>query len=188
MKRSRIVCICLLLLSCVLALRIIAQSFGFQISMVLADIDTNTIEHLSYQYPDQGKETTVFTAHTNEGKLTLVQASKGFWGFWSIERQETIDEKDSRHISIMWVCDARWGTASHIYQPDYAYETHKVYCGADAKGTIEILPEQIPDGFTVNIQQDGAYYLIHVICFGDFEKGNDFDVWEVLLENGCIQN
>lgn len=61
-----------------------------------------------------------------------------------------------------------------------------IYSGNNALKLIEFTPGQIPDNVTVNIQQAGESYWIHLITFAEPDVLNSIDMKSILQDNQCI--
>jgi len=134
---------------------------------------------------DYNQATKVFQTTTKEGDLALVQAVKDTSGVWKILYSQNTAE-DGPSIGINWFGSKqtrkynRWDT--EVTEREY----HFAYCGNDAVKAIALNPEQLPENATVNIQQEGSFYLIHVVVYSTGGMPQ-FLVQEALEENGCVK-
>ena len=65
-------------------------------------------------------------------------------------------------------------------------EWHMAYYGDNAIDLIQFHPGQLPHNVTVNIQQAGKIFWVHVITYDDAKTFNSIDIPSLLLENKCI--
>lgn len=66
--------------------------------------------------------------------------------------------------------------------PSFSNEWHKLYYGDNAIKLVSIMPEQLPPGVALNIQQTGSDFSIHFISFEKPDVLEQIDVY-YLLEN-----
>jgi hypothetical protein len=128
----------------------------------------------------------VQTATTDEEPaLALLVRNK--IGFWTVENT-CIANSDApdQWVSMAWVLDAGGWRFDSADEGRNHWEWHCAYYGVNAVALVELLPGQIPENVTVNIQQQGNRYWIHVISFEESGENASFDIISLLEENGCI--
>lgn len=188
MKKAKIFAICigsvLLVLAIVLA---ILRTYSFSTAVRFANLDPNSISYVEELGMDNnGDEFCVFQTQTTSGNLALAYATRDKLGFWHIDRIKEAS-MTQKYTALGWVESAGIRRFSYLETPVFEDEWHFVYCGDDAVGNIKLLPEQLPPNSTVNIQQTGENYLIHMIIFSsqafDVET---LDLRAFLKQNGCV--
>ncbi len=79
---------------------------------------------------------------------------------------------------------SEWHTNGQSY-----YEYHTVYCAGNALGKIEIPNRMVPDYYTVNVQQQGAFYMLHFTAYGnDLPLLELSEILEYLVSAGSISD
>ena len=126
----------------------------------------------------------VFQTYSDSGEIALIYAKRDAFGFWHLEN---INDYRSEHgyASIVWSEGATVRRFAVEQNPVFEWEWHYAYCSDNAINSIVINPEQLPENCTVNVQQAGSFYLIHIIRFATDTES--FDIGQILLENGCIE-
>lgn len=121
------------------------------------------------------------------GEIALVRVVKNTLGFWRVETINTIRrEEQMDYVSIAWVKGAGARRFTHLENAEFENEWHYVYCGEDAVKKIEFAAGELPHNVTVNIQQAGEFYLIHMITFADPEELGGFNIRTLLEKNGFV--
>ena len=128
----------------------------------------------------------VQTATTDEEPaLALLVRNK--IGFWTVENTRIANsDAPDQWVSMAWVLDAGGWQFDSADGGKNHWEWHFAYYGVNAVALVELLPGQIPENVTVNIQQQGNRYWIHVISFEESGENASFDIISLLEENGCI--
>lgn len=183
MNKKRIIIIVAVAVCLIVFFVLQANSLSF--SMRAAGLETDDVKLVEALDIDLDQEFKVLQTEKETGELVLVRMVKNKLGFWEVADLNSANssERNNNYVSIAWVKDAGIKRFTHTETPVFEYEWHYVYCGYNAKEKIEFLPEQIPNNVTVNIQQAGEYYLIHVVTFADPDTNSSFPVWDILKEN-----
>ena len=115
--------------------------------------------------------------------------TKNSSGVWNISNLDVEEPKKSKVVSVGWTQDGGLRRFVDTEDVNFGQEWHFAYCGDNAIQKVELQKGQIPENVTVNIQQAGNLYWIHVISFADSDVINDFNanLIGVLEENGCIE-
>lgn len=186
-KKYKTLALIIILLVIVVFFIIRANSFVFALKNEgLTTGDIHTVEE--HDYDANGREFKVVQTTSKSGELALALLTKNQFGFWSVTQCDVATaDKQRDSVRIGWIQDGGAKRFTHTENAIFEQEWHLAYCGANAIKRIEIFPEQMPANVTVNIQQDGELYWIHVISFAEGEVLNDFDLMTILEENGCIQ-
>lgn len=188
MKKAKILAICIGAFLVLLTTAVIVwKTYSFSAAVHFANLNTDAISYVEQLDIDSnGDEFCVFQTRTSEGNLALVYATRDKLGFWHIDRIKRASATP-KYTSLAWVEGAGIRRFSHVEVPTFEQEWHFVYCGDDAIKSIELLPGQLPDNSTVNIQQTGKTYLIHLIVFSSEELDLDMlNLRELLIQSGCI--
>ena len=188
MKARKILVICIGTLLVLLATAVIVwKTHGFSATVYFANLNTAPISYVEQLDIDSnGDEFCVFQTRTREGDLALAYATRDKLGFWHVNRVKSANATQ-KHTSLAWVKGAGIRRFSHLDAPIFEQEWHFVYCGDDAIRSIELLPGQLPNNSTVNIQQTGETYLIHLIVFSSEELDLDMlNLRELLIHSGYI--
>ncbi len=188
MKPQKILVICIGTLLVLLATAVIVwKTHRFSVAVHFANLNTDPISYVEQLDIDSnGDEFCVFQTRTNEGNLALAYATRDILGFWHINRIKSASATQ-KYTSLAWVKGAGIRRFSHLDAPIFEQEWHFVYCGDDAIKSIELLPGQLPSNSTVNIQQTGENYLIHLIVFSSEELDLDMlNLRELLIQSGYV--
>lgn len=132
-----------------------------------------------------GRDTKLLLAKDKEENLVLVRADKNAVGFWTTLIIDTSEGKSSPTVSTSWYN----GLGMHYYKPEkntYSIGWNFVYCGDNARKVVEFAEGQIPENVTVRIDQYRTLYIVHVISYAEPEVTNNFHVFDILRQNGCI--
>lgn len=164
---------------------IIWRIYSLPIAVYSAGLNNRSISYIEQLDIDIRKQFSVFQTRTKEGKLALVYATRDAFGFWHIDRMKCADDAQD-YATITWVKGAGTRRFSFLENAIFEHEWHFVFSGDNAIKAIEFLPDQLPSNSTVNIQQAGEHYLIHLVVFS--EESVALDLREVLIQNGCIQD
>lgn len=183
MKKSVIIIIAIVVL--LLSGITTAWANNFYITLLLKGYDTSKVQIVDASYNDDGKEFKVIRTSSKKDDTVLAILTKNIFGLWSItEKQE--NNEDSSISTIGWVKEGEMKRYSFKDGGTIENEWNIIYSGNNATSLIALKPEQIPDNVTVNIQQNGKYYLIHVVTYSDSNTLSKFDVPKILLDNQCI--
>lgn len=129
----------------------------------------------------------VVQTSTEEDEPALALLVRNRIGFWTVENVETISSGGPfQWVSTTWILDAGGWQFDSVDGGKNHWEWHFAYYGVNAVALLELLPGQIPENVTVNIQQQGNRYWIHVISFEESGENASFDIISLLEENGCI--
>ncbi len=112
--------------------------------------------------------------------------TKNNLGFWTITSKSGKVAANPNLISIGWIRGG--GAKRFIYTENAEFENewHIAYYGNKATKLIYFLPGQIPENVTVNIQQAGELFWIHIITFANPDVLNSIDIQTLLIKNQCI--
>lgn len=162
-----------------------AWAKNFYITLILAGYKPTSIQVIDTSNDENEKEFKVIKTRTNKNKDTLAILTKNALGIWKIsETQENTE--DSLMSTIGWVKKGELKRFSFKDGGNIENEWNVVYTGNNAAKLIYFNPGQLPENITVNIQQNGTSYLIHVISFADSDILSKFNVSAILEENGCL--
>ena len=186
-KRKKLI-IWLVGLGIMLAVFLVSRANSLTLALISAGIDTDqpirNVEELAIL---SDREFKVIQGTTKDGKLALVQLLKDVTGRWTVMSIQTEQTKGQASVaSSAWFTDAGTQRFAATDVPEFYCEWHCAVCGNDAQKWINIPPEDIPDNLTINIQQIGGFYLIHMISFEP--EPINFDLVRYLAENGYIPN
>ena len=182
--KKTILCVTLL---CVALITLFAlRAFSEDIALARAGVDTKKttrpiiklgiMDDVPYK---------VLQASTKNDDLVILRLTKNKLDFWQTERLEKTREGQT-YAEHAWMIDAGLQRFSAEDVPEFNREWHYVCTGNNAQKRIEIPNEQIPENTTINIQQSGGFYLIHVISFGDPKYYQQLHIPTYLEENGFI--
>lgn len=187
MNKKRILLLLMIILCAALIGFFAVRGFSEQIALRSAGVDTSQpvrpvvelgilVENTQYK---------VLQATAKTGEPMLLRLEKNGLGFWNAESIRTPKEGLS-YAEDAWMI----GTGTQRYTatdvPKFNYEWHYVYTGSDAQKLIQIPAEQIPANTTIDIQQLGEFYLIHVVSFADPEVFQQLHIPTYLKDNGFI--
>lgn len=161
------------------------RQFSFSIALLRAGLDHQAISFVEQIDVDaNGKRFSVLQTTTHTGTLALVRMTENAFGFWSVSDVE-IAENDVGYTSIAWVKGA--GVRRYEFQenPVFEQEWHIALCGNDAQKAIALQPEHIPENCTVNVQQAGEAYMIHLITFS--QNGIELELRKILEQNAFVK-
>lgn len=159
--------------------------YSFPIAVSFADLKSRPISFIQQLDVDSnGNQFCVFQAYTDEGNLALAYATRNELGFWHVDRVKSANETQ-KYAAIAWSKGAGVRRFTHLENAIFEHEWHFVYTGNDAIKAISFSPGQLPDNSTVNIQQAGKQYTIHLIVFS--AESVAFDLRELLIQNGCVK-
>jgi len=162
-----------------------AWAKNFYITLLIAGYNTSDVMIIDTNHDENNKEFKVIKTSSKDDSNVLAILTRNSFGIWNItQKQEKIDNKTINTIG--WVNKGELKRFSFKDGGTIENEWNIVYCGNNALKLIEFKPGQIPENVTVNIQQNGATYLIHIISFSSSEPLNNFDVPFLLTENGSI--
>ena len=184
MKNKKAV-ICIIVLCFVLISTFILAALSENIALAYAGVDTKkmmqpiielgVMDDVPYK---------VLRATTNNDEPVILRLTKKL-GFWQIDRLEKV-RKGQTYAAHGWAITAGFQKNSDEDRYLFNKEWHYVCTGNDAQKQIEIPNELIPENTTINIQQSGEFYLIHVVSFGDPEHFQQLNIPAYLKENGFI--
>ena len=184
-KRIFIIGICILLL--LLVAFFVVRSNSLTIALKRADLQTSDVTHVvKLAAEENAPACCILQTRTANGRIALVRAVKGKLGFWSLEDID-ISQSNRPYATTGCIHPAGLHRSETLSVPYSVWEFHTVYAGDNALRKIELPPELIPENTTVNIQQNGSFYLIHAVS--TTEKADDVPfngMWEILTENGFI--
>lgn len=149
-------------------------SIGFppSASMIYEGIDANGDNYRVVAYTNGEKG----------GNLALMTENRfGWWEATQVSSQT--DQNELARISWMGPAGFRYAEDGK-FDPDF--EFHAVYCGNNAVGPVFPITEKLPPNVTVNVQQSGAFYLLHFVSFGPESPLNGLSVKELLHAVGAI--
>lgn len=186
MKRFAII---ILVILCVLLVSFFfLRSNSEHLALRYAEIDTNErIYEISLDV-DHGKMFKILQCTTIDGKMAILRLEKNGLGFWQVNDVA----KGINRVKYFW--DTFAGSAYYVRQDDrepeisYSCEWHAVFCGTNAMKWIEIPDELVPANTTVNVQQIGDCYIVHVVSYSEKSTSAflEFNVFHVLEECGVI--
>lgn len=156
------------------------------LAMKFAGLDTNDVNILEQSIDSNNKEFKIIKTHSKKNGLVLVHMKKNAFGIWTVSNTSNMDP-NRKFVSIGWMRDGGIRRFSPEDDPKFETEWHNLYYGTNAIKNIEFLKNQLPDNVTINIQQAGKDYSIHVISFGDPEELNKLDIYNMLIAAKCIQ-
>ena len=188
-KNIAVLCIGVFILLLLIFSVIRANSLTFALQR--EGLDATAFSYVKELDIDSGdNEFCVIQTTTKDGKnVALVMAEKNRAGFWVIEDCETSDTENGIHYALMaWVKSAGARRFTHLENAVFAREWNYLYCGCDAIKKISYEAEAYPRNAAVNIQQAGAFHLVHVITFTDPEELG-FEILDVrvhLEEQGAV--
>ena len=164
---------------------IIIRANSFQISLHRQGLGNQNVDIIDHGFDNNKDEFKVIKTISNDNEIVLALMIKNKMGFWNISSIKA-STTDSNLVTIGWVISG--GAKRFVYTENAIFEQewHLVYCGNNAKKLIEFFPGQIPENITVNIQQAGEEYCIHIISFAEPDVLNSFDVITLLKNNQCI--
>jgi len=167
---------------------LILRGNSYAMSLRFIGLDPSTVHVVEQNcYDLEGKEFKVIQANSTTGDIGLAMVSKNEFGFWSVVQYRLSNAGvQPDFTSMAWVQPGGVKTFDHGADSTFEQEWHYAYCGSNATELIFFREEQIPRNVTVNIQQAGATYWVHVISYADEAVIRDFDVQAALIENGCI--
>lgn len=185
MKKKIVLCICIFIFAALISVFFILQHNSETITLNQAGVDTkSTIRDVETIDFDNGHEFKVIQCSMEDGKLAIVHLRKNDWGFWEVHSIEK--ENELNYAEYIWVKDTGYQLYSPTDTPIFGNEYHYVYCGNNALKLIKIAPEQLPDNVTLNVQQLGEFYLIHMFTYEKPQNIAGFNVIKYLQENGFI--
>lgn len=150
------------------------SSLGFSpsASVVYAGVDANGNPY----------RVVIDTDSEKGGNLALLTENRfGWWEATQVSSQT--DQNELARISWMGPAGFRYAEDGK-FDPDF--EFHAVYCGNNAVGPVFPITEKLPPNVTVNVQQSGAFYLLHFVSFGPESPLNGLSVKELLHAVGAI--
>jgi hypothetical protein len=165
---------------------LIIRANSFSIALRRAGLNPNHVTTIEHSFDSDKQEFKVIETSSKDNKLILAIVTKNRLGFWSISNIRGDGTANPHFASIAWVKGGGFKRFSPTEDSVFQNEWHYAYCGDNATKQIEFLPGQIPENVTVNIQQGGSKFWIHVISFAEPEVLNAFDVKALLEENKCI--
>lgn len=162
-----------------------AWAKNFYITLLISGYSTSDVKIIDTSHNENDKEFKVIKTSSKDKSDALAILTKNSLGIWSItQKQENIE---SRPITtIGWVNKGEVKRYTFKDGGVIENEWNIVYCGNNAIKLIQFNPGQIPENVTVNIQQNGSSYLIHLISFADSNTVSKFDVPAILTDNGCL--
>ncbi|WP_139906133.1 hypothetical protein [Clostridium thermarum] len=181
---KRELAIAAILFIAIIALIIRANSFS--IALRMAGLNSNYVRIIEHDFGTNDEEFKVIETSSKDSKITLSIVTKNRLGFWKVSSFRGDDTVDPHFTSIAWIKGGGSKRFSSTEDSVFENEWHYAYCGDNAIKEIKFLPGQIPENVTVNIQQGGSKFWIHVISFADPGVLNRFDVKAILEENKCI--
>ena len=171
-----------------LTLFFILQANSLTIALKQADLNTGTVTYIEELDSDNGTLYKVLKTTSDTGALALVRMYRSNLGFWKVEDIELSNsEKGYDFVSLAWMKHASIRRFSFQDTPDFEREWHYVYCGNNAIKEIEPLAEFLPRNVTVNVQQAGESYLIHIITYANPDETGTIDMYTILKQNGFVK-
>ncbi len=165
----------------------ILRAFSFPLALRMSGLNPRVTDRIEHSFDANGREFRVIKTESRDGGINLVLLTRNGLGFWCMESQSSNDGQPGPWpVSIGWI---RSGGAKRFdFEENATFENewHLAYYGNNAIKKIEFLPGQIPENVTVNIQQAGAVFSIHVVSFAEPDVLNRFNVPDLLIENHCI--
>lgn len=162
-----------------------AWAKNFYITLLFEGYKTSDIQIIDNSYDENNIEYKVIKTSSKDHEVVLAILTKNALGIWNITQSQESTE-DAALTTIGWVTKGEIKRFSYKDGSTIENEWNLVYCGNNATKLIEFKTGQIPENVTVNIQQNAASYLIHVISFAESDTLNNFDVPSLLIENQCI--
>lgn len=160
---------------------IIIFANNYKLTLLLNGFNTKTDQIIYTGMNDNNREYRVIE-HYKSGKVTEIAIfSKNALGIW---RKTEHTYESNGILEIGWITTAGMQT----YEKDIRtqFEVHHLYCGDNAIQMIPSLVEYLPDNTTVDIQQIGTSYSIHLIAYGNAEILNSVSMSNILSKIGCI--
>ena len=185
MKSKKII-LCVTLLCIALVALFALCAFSEDIALARAGVDTGkTIRPIIELGIMDDVPYKVLQASTKNGDPIILRLTKNKLGFWQTDRLEETREGQT-YAEHAWMIDAGLRRFSVQDVTEFNDEWHYVCTGNDAQKRIEIPNELVPENTTINIQQSGGFYLIHVVSFGDPQYFQQLNIPTYLKENGFI--
>ena len=185
MKYKKVI-LCVTAICVVLVILFILASFSEDIALARAGVDTGkTMRYIVELGIMDDVPYKVLQANSKNNDLVILRLTKNKLGFWQTEQLEKTREGQT-YAEHAWMIDAGLQRFSVQDVPEFNREWHYVCTGNNAQKRIEIPNEQVPENTTINIQQSGGFYLIHVVSFADPEYYQQLNIPLYLQENGFI--
>lgn len=185
MKRTRTWIVCVIVIATLLSvIFLVLRGNSLSIALQHADLRYREISFIEdLDIDNNNRHFAILQTRTTSDHLALVHARKDALGFWYIDNVETARETQG-HTYTIWINGAGIRRYRFEENPTFESEYHFAFCGNDAIKEITFLPDQLPPNSTVNVQQAGESYTIHLIAFSSEAIRVDFA--EILEQNGCI--
>ena len=173
-----------------LAVLLVIAFFVLRANSEALALSINGIEHKNVRYivdTNLGNDDTpykVLQSYTKSGELALVKLEQNQLGFWTVFDINS-GYYNGTYSHMAWVDLVGTRRFAATDKPEFLKEYHYVYTGNNAQKLIEIPAEQIPHNTTVNVQQLGEFYLIHMVSLTEPEE-HRFNIKDFLQENGYI--
>jgi hypothetical protein len=152
----------------------------------MSNYDTEGINIFEHSYDSNNDEFMVVSTRYKNSDITIVHLTKNKWGFWKIKNSQKNKDIETDVLSYKWLIHAGAKQFNYELNPYFEKELHVLYYGTNALKLVKFKPGEIPENVTINIQQAGNVYYIHLISFADLELLNSIDIPEILLENAII--
>lgn len=184
MSNKRNTMISLIVIFLLLFLFIRSQSFS--LALFFKGYHKGSIQYFDQTYDANEDEMKVLTSTSNDKNIIILHMTKSKLGFWQERRSIDVKDPSTGISSYQWVHPAGSRRYPFGLNGQFEWETHSLYCGSNAVKLIEFKPGQLPENVTVNVQQAGELYFIHLISYADLNIINDLDIPNILLDNGNI--
>ncbi len=159
---------------------------SFSIALKMAGLNSYDIDEIEHSYGYTEGEFKVIKTSTKDEKIVLAIVEKNKLGFWTVTTKREDKAILPNLYSVAWL--RRGGAKRYSFSENAMFETewHMAYYGDNAIDLIQFHPGQLPHNVTVNIQQAGKIFWVHVITYDDAKTFNSIDIPSLLLENKCI--
>ena len=184
MKRKSIAVISICILVVLVLVFFVFQANSKALALSSAGVDTSYIHEVVALDVNDGVEFQILYANMNDGTPALIRLEKNGLGFWSVKKLDTANEEGYAAMGWAKFSSTQRYTATDVPRTGHIY--HHVYAGNNALKLIDIPQDQIPHNLTMDIQQNGKSYVIHIITTAETSDYPGFDIYGLLKDNGCI--
>lgn len=132
-----------------------------------------------------GSEYRVVACVRGDGSPAAAYCLRGFGGVWTIP---AVGEAQDDGLAVVAWTDAIPYSLGEAGASPVFLEPHLVYAGNGAQQLIAIAREELPEGVSVRIRQDGAAFSLHLTAqAGSPENAlNGLDIGGLLREKGVL--
>lgn len=159
---------------------------SFSFSLMRSGYNQNNVQTIEHSFDSNKEEFKVIKTNSKNKEIVLAIITKNSMGIWNVTKTTESTSVNPNIASIAWINGGGAKRFLFTSDPTFEHEWHYVYYGTNAVKFIEFLPGQIPENVTVNIQQAGVQFWIHIISFAEPEVLNSISVENLLKENKCI--